>query len=170
KQLIERIINRLNGSRVLITADHGFIFKSSDVVDSDRTALTVKPKGAVEAKKRYIIGESLPNDSFYWHGKMTNTASLTVNSECSDGEFIVPRGSNRFNFVGGAKFIHGGIMPQEICVPVIQVKELTTNKLQSRYAKGRVPVVPLSNPIRLVSMADKIELFQAAAVGEKYTA
>ncbi|MCV5926405.1 PglZ domain-containing protein, partial [Escherichia coli] len=44
KQLIERIINRLNGSRVLITADHGFIFKSSDVVDSDRTALTVKPK------------------------------------------------------------------------------------------------------------------------------
>ncbi|EGR2520097.1 BREX-1 system phosphatase PglZ type A [Vibrio cholerae] len=170
KQLIERIINRLNGSRVLVTADHGFIFKSSDVVDSDRTALTVKPKGAVEAKKRYIIGENLPNDSFYWHGKMTNTASLTVNSGCSDGEFIVPRGSNRFNFVGGAKFIHGGIMPQEICVPVIQVKELTTNKLQSRYAKERVPVVPLSNPIRLVSMADKIELFQAAAVGEKYTA
>ncbi|MBT2926805.1 BREX-1 system phosphatase PglZ type A [Vibrio anguillarum] len=176
KLLVERIINRLNGSRVLVTADHGFIFKSSDVVESDKTALTVKPKGAVEAKKRYIIGESLPSEDFYRQAKMAATANLTIDARqqgaenCSDAEFIVPRGSNRFNFVGGAKFIHGGIMPQEICVPVIQVKQLKTEKQQTKHAKERVPVVPLSNPIRLVSLADKIELFQAGAVGNKYMA
>lgn len=168
KQLIERIINRLNGSRILVTADHGFLYKSSDVVDSDKTALTVKPKGSVEAKKRYLIGENLPEADYYWQGKMAATANLKVN-DC-DAEFIVPRGSNRFNFVGGAKFIHGGIMLQEICVPVLKVSQLKTNKQKAKHAKERVPVVPLSNPIKLVALADKIELFQASAVGKDYIA
>lgn len=168
KQLVERIINRLNGSRVLITADHGFLFKSSDVVDSDKTAFTVKPAGAVEAKKRYLIGDNLPHDDFYWHGNIATTANLTAN-DCN-AQFIVPRGSNRFNFVGGAKFIHGGIMPQEICVPVIKVSQLKTDKQKATHAKERVAVVPLSNPIKLVSMADKIELFQASPVGNDYMA
>ncbi len=167
KQLIERIINRLNGSRILVTADHGFLFKQSDVVDSDKTALTVKPQGSVEAKKRYLIGENLPKDDYYWQGKMAATANLCTDN--SDAEFIVPRGSNRFNFVGGAKFIHGGIMPQEICVPVLQIRELD-KKQQTKHAKERVSVVPLSNPIKLVSMADKIELFQASKVGKDYIA
>lgn len=168
KQLIERIFNRLNGTRILVTADHGFLFKSSDVVDSDKTALTVKPQGCVEAKKRYLIGENLPKDDYYWQGKMSATANLCLDN--SDAEFIVPRGSNRFNFVGGAKFIHGGIMPQEICVPVLKVKLLKTEKQQTKYTKEPVSVVPLTNPIKLVALADKIELFQASAVGKDYIA
>lgn len=167
KQLIERIINRLNGSRILVTADHGFLFKSSDVVDSDKTAMTVKPQGCVEAKKRYLIGENLPQDDYYWQGKMAATANLSV--EGCDAEFIVPRGSNRFNFVGGAKFIHGGIMPQEICVPILKIRELD-KKQQTKHAKERVSVVPLSNPLKLVALADKIELFQASPVGKDYLA
>lgn len=167
KQLIDRIINRLKGSRILVTADHGFLFKSSDVVDSDKTALTVKPQGCVEAKKRYLMGEKLPQEDYYWQGKMAATANLCLDN--SDAEFIVPRGSNRFNFVGGAKFIHGGIMPQEICVPVLKIRELD-KKQQSKYAKERVSVVPLSHPIKLLALADKIELFQTSAVGKDYIA
>lgn len=167
KQLIERIINRLNGSRIIVTADHGFLFKSSDVVDADKTALSTKPKGTVEAKKRYLIGENLPKNNFYWQGKLAATANVS-NTEC-DAQFIVPRGSNRFNFVGGAKFIHGGIMPQEICVPVLKIRELD-KKQQTKHAKERVGVVPLDNPIRIVSLADKIALFQTSAVGKDYIA
>jgi len=167
QQLIERIINRLNGSRIIVTADHGFLFKSSDVVDADKTALTVKPKGVVEAKKRYLIGENLPEDDYYWQGKLAATANLCTDH--SDAEFIVPRGSNRFNFVGGAKFIHGGIMPQEICVPVISIRELD-KKQQTKHAKERVSVVPLGNQLKVVALADKIELFQATAVGKNYIA
>ena len=168
KKLIERIINRFNGSRIFVTADHGFLYKSSDVVDADKTALTVKPKGCVEAKKRYIIGENLPEASYYWQGKMAATANVKVDDY--DAEFIVPRGSNRFNFVGGAKFIHGGIMLQEICVPVLKVSQLKTDKQKAKHAKQRVQVVPLSNPIKLLALADKIELFQASAVGKDYIA
>ena len=39
-------------------------------------------------------------------------------------QFWVPKGNNRFHFTGGARFVHGGAMLQEIVVPVIQVKHL----------------------------------------------
>ena len=166
KNLVSRIINRLNGSRVIVTADHGFLFKMTDVTDSDKTSLKVKPEGAVEAKKRYVIGSKLPTDSYYWTGRLANTAGLD-SANGDDAGFIVPRGSNRFNFVGGAKFIHGGIMPQEICVPVLHVRELDT-KAQTKHAKQKVGVVPLNSPVRIVSNIDRIQLLQTDAVGDKF--
>ncbi|ALS33268.1 hypothetical protein PTRA_a2151 [Pseudoalteromonas translucida KMM 520] len=168
KQLIGRIINRLNGSRVLITADHGFLFKMTDVTDSDKTALKSKPAGTTEAKKRYVIGSNLPTDSYYWTGKLANTAGVDVDGG-DDAEFMIPRGSNRFNFVGGAKFIHGGIMPQEICVPVLQIRELDT-KAQTKHAKQKVNAVPLNNPVKIVSNIDRIKFLQTDPVGEKFKA
>ncbi|WP_105190021.1 BREX-1 system phosphatase PglZ type A [Pseudoalteromonas sp. T1lg48] len=168
KLLIGRIINRLNGSRVLITADHGFLFKMTDVTDSDKTALKSKPAGTTEAKKRYVIGSNLPSDSYYWKGKLTNTAGIDI-EKGDDAEFIIPRGSNRFNFVGGAKFIHGGIMPQEICVPVLHVRELDS-KGQTKHAKQKVSAVPLNNPVKIVSNIDRIQFLQTDPVGEKFKA
>jgi uncharacterized protein (TIGR02687 family) len=166
KNLVSRIINRLNGSRVIVTADHGFLFKMTDVTDSDKTTLKVKPDGAVEAKKRYVIGKNLPSDDYYWTGQLANTAGID-DAAGDKAEFIVPRGSNRFNFVGGAKFIHGGIMPQEICVPVLHIRELDT-KAQTKHAKKKVGVVPLNSPVRIVSNIDRIQILQTDAVGEKY--
>ncbi|MDU0355761.1 BREX-1 system phosphatase PglZ type A [Paraglaciecola aquimarina] len=166
KQLVGRIINRLNGSRVIVTADHGFLFKMTDVTDSDKTALKSKPAGTIEAKKRYLIGANLPTDSYYWTGKLANTAGVDANNG-DDAEFMIPRGSNRFNFVGGAKFIHGGIMPQEICVPVLHVRELDT-KAQTKHAKQRVGVVPLNNPVKIVANIDRIQFLQTDPVGEKF--
>jgi uncharacterized protein (TIGR02687 family) len=168
KQLVGRIINRLNGSRVLITADHGFLFKMTDVTDSDKTALKSKPAGTIEAKKRYLIGTNLPSDEFYWTGKLANTAGIDT-TQGDDAEFMVPRGSNRFNFVGGAKFIHGGIMPQEICVPVIHVRELDT-KAQTIHAKQKVGVVPLHSPIKIVTNIDRIQFLQTDPLGDKFKA
>jgi uncharacterized protein (TIGR02687 family) len=168
KNLVSRIINRLNGSRVIVTADHGFLFKVTDVTDSDKTSLKIKPDGSVEAKKRYVIGKQLPTDSYYWTGRLANTAG-TEPAVGDDAEFIVPRGSNRFNFVGGAKFIHGGIMPQEICVPVLHVRELDT-KAQTKHAKQKVGVVPLNSPVRIVSNIDRIQFLQTDAVGDQFKA
>lgn len=167
KDLISRIINRLNGSRVLLTADHGFIFKMTDVTDSDKTALKAKPAGALEAKKRYVMGTGLPTDDYYWTGNMAVTANLAA--EGDSPQFMIPRGSNRFNFVGGAKFIHGGIMPQEICVPVMHIRELDT-KAQSKHARLPVNVVPLNSPIKIVSNIDRIHLLQTEAVSDKHKA
>jgi hypothetical protein len=151
-----------------VTSDHGFLFKMTDVTDTDKTALKTKPAGAVDAKKRYVTGLNLPKDDFFWTGKMAITANLTAGIG-DDAEFMVPRGSNRFNFVGGAKFIHGGIMPQEVCVPVLHIRELDT-KAQTKHAKQPVNIVPLNSPIKIVANIDRIQLLQTEAVAEKYKA
>lgn len=165
KLLIDRIINKLNGNRILVTADHGFLFKSSELQESDKTPLSVKPVGTVEAKKRYLIGQQFPEESFYWCGSLATTANISTNGD--DAEFIIPRGTNRFNFVGGAKFIHGGIMPQEICVPVLRIEHLKTTK-QKSTAKQKVGVVPLTNGLRMVTISEKIPFLQTNAIGDDY--
>lgn len=118
-QLTRQIVDKLNGSHVFITADHGFLFQESAPTLIDKTAMPSKPDGTVIAKKRYLLGRRLPNHPDVWHGKASETAGAE-----GDMEFWIPRGTSRFHFVGGARFIHGGAMLQEIMVPLITVNEI----------------------------------------------
>jgi uncharacterized protein (TIGR02687 family) len=161
--LIGRIINRLNGSQVLLTSDHGFLFQQKPLDKLDKTALSLKPNGAIEAKKRYIVGDNLPSDEAYWKGKVANTAGAS-----GDTEFMVPKGVQRFHFVGGARFVHGGAMLQEICIPVVYIKELQKEQV-AKHEKQKVGVVVSRLPIKLVNNIDKIKFIQTDPVGEGFT-
>ena len=161
--LIGRIINRLNGSQVLLTSDHGFLFQQKPLDKPDKTALSMKPNGAIEAKKRYIVGDNLPSDDAYWKGKVANTAGAS-----GDTEFMVPKGVQRFHFVGGARFVHGGAMLQEICIPVVYIKELQKEQV-AKHEKQKVGVVVSRLPIKLVNNIDKIKFIQTDPVGEGFT-
>ena len=114
---VRYIVNTLNGNYVVITADHGFVFTETAPGTPDRSALAEKPPGTVTAKKRYLIGYDLPDAEQTWHG----TTLVTAVAE-GGMEFWIPKGANRFHFTGGARFIHGGAMLQEIVVPVITVR------------------------------------------------
>lgn len=163
-KLIIRIFDKFKGGRVILTADHGFLFNQSDVTESDRTELKAKPAGTKLSKKRYLVGENLPTGDSYWVGKMSNTSNVDPDY---DAEFIVPRGSNRFHFVGGAKFVHGGIMPQEICVPVMHLRAIHST-VKEKQTKQKVSAVPLNSPVRIVSNIDRIQFLQADPIGDKY--
>ncbi len=160
--LIGRIINRLNGSQIVLTSDHGFLFQQKALDKPDKTALSMKPNGAIEAKKRYIVGDNLPSDEAYWKGKVANTADAS-----GDTEFVVPKGVQRFHFVGGAKFVHGGAMLQEICIPVVYIKSLKKDQA-ARHEKQQVGVVVARLPIKLVNNIDKIKFIQTDPVGEGF--
>ena len=47
-------------------------------------------------------------------------------------DFLVPKGAGRFHFVGGARFVHGSAMPQEVVVPVLVIKESDTGQARTR--------------------------------------
>jgi hypothetical protein len=55
--------------------------------------------------------------------------SVTAGAD-GDMEFWIPKGANLFHFVGGARFVHGGAMPQEIVVPVVTVKHIRGKSAQ----------------------------------------
>ncbi len=164
KDLVGRVINRLNASRVLVTADHGFLFQQKALSKADKTVLPTKPVGTIEAKKRYIIGESLPVDETCWKGRIADTAKGS-----GETEFLIPKGAQRFHFIGGARFVHGGAMLQEVCVPMIAISALRGEKMV-QHEKQPVGVVVKTQPIKIVNNIDKISFIQTEPVGERFVA
>ena len=159
--LIRHIINNLNGSYVVVTADHGFLYQETPPDTTDKSAIADKPSGTVRGKKRYLLGHDLPDHEKVWRGSTAVTAN-------ADGgmEFWVPKGANRFHFTGGARFVHGGAMPQEIVVPVIAVRELEGKTAEITRVKF-VPVHVLGGPHKITTNRHRFQLIQTEAVSER---
>tara|TARA_B100001179_G_C18604294_1_gene412990 strand:- start:897 stop:3563 length:2667 start_codon:yes stop_codon:yes gene_type:complete len=166
KSMVGRVINRLNGSRVIITADHGFLFQNKKLTTTDKTGIDVRSAMTNENKKRYIVGRELRSDEPHWKGKISNTANGAI-GEDKEVEFIIPKSSQRFHFSGGAQFVHGGAMLQEICVPVITVRELPKEQV-AKYEKTPVGVISAKQSIKFVNNIDKVSFIQTDAVSSEH--
>ena len=160
-EISRKVLMHFNTSNLLITADHGFLFQQSKPEQADRTSMVDKPSNAIKNKKRYVIGFDLPEATDVWSGSTKNTAGTT-----SDTQFWIPKGANRFHFVGGARFVHGGIMPQEIVVPILKVKQLRGEKAEQR-SKRKVGVISPKSSLRMVNSIQKFELMQTEAISEQ---
>ena len=162
KDVITRVINRLNISRVVVTADHGFLFQQQAMQANDKTELSIQVNNPNDSSKRFVIAPVLPVMETCWRGALSNTSS------CQDSlAFLLPKGNQRFHFKGGAKFVHGGLMPQEVCVPVLQVAALRGEKMRKKE-KQPVGVVVATQPIKLMNNIDKVKFIQTEPVGEKF--
>jgi uncharacterized protein (TIGR02687 family) len=160
-ELAGHIINNLNGSLIYITADHGFLFTQSAPTETEKSAISFKPEGTVVAKKRYLLGHDLPESEFAWHGTTRATAEAG-----GDMEFWLPRGINRFHFTGGARFVHGGAMLQEIVVPILTVKHIRGKAAEETKAKA-VSVHILGSKHKITTSRHRFELIQMEPVGER---
>lgn len=161
KGLISKVLNNLNVSSVLVTADHGFLYQDSSLGDTDKTKLTEKPACMI-SKKRYLIGNNLPENPDVWHGKIPDSAK----SVC-ETEFWVPRGANRFHFVSGARFVHGGTMPQEIIIPMVKIKSLRGDDAKAQE-KRKVSVICQESLINMRNNIRTFKFIQADRVGGVY--
>jgi uncharacterized protein (TIGR02687 family) len=159
--LVGYIVNNLNGHHIVVTADHGFLFTETARVETDKSKLKAKPDNTILAKKRYLLGPKLPNHEAVWHGKMNVTAGAD-----GDMEFWIPKGPNLFHFVGGARFVHGGAMPQEIVVPVVTVKHIRGKSAQETKTK-LVTVQVLGSNHRITTAQHRFQLIQMEPVSER---
>lgn len=159
--LVGYIVNNLNGNHIVVTADHGFLFTELARVESDKSKLKDKPPRTILAKKRYLVGPNLPDNEAAWHGKLSVTAGVE-----GDMEFWIPKGANVFHFVGGARFVHGGAMPQEIVVPVVTVKHVRGKSAQETKTKS-VAVQVLGTNHRITTAQHRFQLIQMEPVSER---
>ncbi len=159
--IVGYIVNNLNGNHVVVTADHGFLFTETARVETDKSKLNEKPDSTILAKKRYLLGPNLPDHDAAWHGKLSVTAGAD-----GDMEFWIPKGANLFHFVGGARFVHGGAMPQEIVVPVVTVKHIRGKSAQDTKTK-LVTVQVLGSNHRITTGQHRFQLIQMEAVSDR---
>ena len=160
--LVRYVVNNLNGNYVVITADHGFLFTETAPGNPDKSRLEDKPDGTVIAKKRYLLGHDLPPHEQAWRG------DTIVTAEAGGGmQFWVPKGNNRFHFTGGARFVHGGAMLQEVVVPVIKVKHLKDKGRREKTRSRHVAVQVLGTTHKITTPRHRFNLLQMEPVGER---
>lgn len=162
--LVKFIINSLNGNYIVVTADHGFLFSETPPTETHKSKLEDKPTGTILAKKRYLLGRKLPDvdEAFHGHAKASAKAE-------GDMEFWLPKAANLFHFAGGARFIHGGTMLQEIVVPVITVRHVK-GKGKHDTATKSVGVQVLGVNHRITTPKYRFQLLQTEPVSERVKA
>ena len=157
------IINGLNGSTVLLTADHGFMYQESALDVADKSSLDEKPSGTLIAKKRYLIGTDLGETPKAWSGNTAISAGTTPDGSL---DYWVPKGASRFHFAGGARFVHGSAMPQEVVVPLVTVRESEAEGSKTRS----VSISLLGSTNKVVTNTQRFEFIQTDAVSERVLA
>jgi uncharacterized protein (TIGR02687 family) len=159
--IIGKVLNNLNCSVVLVTADHGFIFSSGELAETDRTDLKILSGTPIIEKKRYVVGTNLQTNDRCWRTNSAVTAGTTTAFD-----ILVPRGINRFHFKGGARYFHGGAMPQEIIVPVITCRK-HRDKAAEATKTSKVDVILLSQLSNITSPRQTLKFIQTELTSEK---
>ena len=160
-ELVQFCVNKLNAAKVWVTADHGFLFQESSPHATDKSKLSHKPAQTLKANKRYVIGRDLGTSPEAHHGSCAHTAGAA-----GEMEFWVPRGSQRFHFMGGARFVHGGAMPQEVMVPVVTVTQLRGKHSESSRST-KVAVQILGSKHKITTPKYRFEFIQTESVSER---
>lgn len=136
--LIHRIAVGANTIHFIVTADHGFIYKRDKVIESDKIG-GVSDKGAF-VNRRFIVSSAPVVDN-----GIANMSMGTVLRNNDPKVVSFPVSSNVFKVAGGGQnYVHGGSSPQEMLVPVIDI----------RMEKGHIETK--NAEIALVSMVQKI--------------
>lgn len=156
-QLINRLMGDANASRIFVTADHGFLYQQSDLDDEIKKPLPYKPDNLIEYSKRFAVGKHLHPFDDCWFGSVKDTANG------DDTSFLLPKLNQRFHFVGGEKFVHGGASLQEICVPVLEFRSLRT---QQRTEVKPVDFQILDRNLRFTNTVSFVRTMQTSVIGE----
>ena len=150
--LIRRITTHGNTVHFRVTADHGFLYKRDKLMESDKIS------GISNAGKRYAI----VHDAVSVDGTVSVPMNLYCGNTLEKRYVCVPLGSDLFKAPGsGLNYVHGGCSPQEMIVPVIEI----------RTEKGKVSVtnaqITLASPLyKITNLSAQLEFLQSEAVSD----
>ena len=154
-ELIIKKVANINGSNMLLTADHGFLFQQDEVDSGDMTAVPAANELSYRAR-RFILAKGVePSPKLTIFG----SAALGVSGEWSAA---FPLSLGRFPLQGsGKRFVHGGTSLQEVVIPVVRIHKARTDDT------GRVEVELMRVPAKITTGQVSISLFQKRAAIEK---
>lgn len=160
ERIVKYVQNYLNGSQIFITSDHGFIYTIDKIPESQRSLIPGVLQNGTISKKRYKIGLDFPH---YENVLKGNLQDYGIHN--SSIQFLIPYGIQLFHFVGGAKFFHGGAMPQEVIIPLISI---TKNKSSSANVQVRkkVEVCVVTVPSIITTRVFTVRIFQTDSVSD----
>jgi uncharacterized protein (TIGR02687 family) len=145
KRLVKSLHATFNVSKVIITADHGFLYNDKEIEDKDLEAIS--DPNPMTSHNRYFITSNKSQQSLGYSIPLSKTTVFR------DNVFVtIPHSVNRYRKQGvGHQFVHGGGSLQEVVVPVIESsrkrEEVVTKVKPALINQGKLKVV--SNVLRL---------------------
>ena len=118
--LVKDLHTTFSGVNCYISTDHGFFYKRGKVEEYQKTS---RDTSATRQKVRYS----------YTDNKSEEEGIVSINLDYIFGEnsgyVNIPKGQNVFSKQGGGiNYVHGGILPQEVIIPVIDFKSTRTSE------------------------------------------
>lgn len=152
--LIRRLTTSANTVHFIVTADHGFIYKRDNISESDKIGSITGTK--VYKAKRYVVAKkAVAADG-------VDSLSLSSVLRNSDDKIVsYPLASDIFKATGGGmNFVHGGSSPQEMLIPLIDVR---TEKGHKETTSAVISLVSLSN--KITNLIFSLDFIQNEPVG-----
>ncbi|WP_303868388.1 BREX-1 system phosphatase PglZ type A [Senegalimassilia anaerobia] len=157
---------RAGCGKVLVTADHGFLYQDQQVEDFNFATVDGLSDLAHAAGqdlsygRRYAMGLTLPKDDILIE---YSSAQLSLEGE---GRFAFPRGITRLRLRGsGARYVHGGASLQENAIPLV-----TIERVGSRRTSGCTGVLGfLCGRPAITGSTVALDVYQTEPCSEKVT-
>ena len=168
KNIVRIICNEFGGTRIFITADHGFLYTYSPLTEDDKVDKTSFNQQDVESGRRYAIMQKGAKPDYLMPVKFVD--------EQSGFDAFAPRENVRIKMSGGGmNFVHGGISLQEMVVPVIDYQFLrnaskTYQRNREKYDTKPVTISLLSATRKISNMIFSLNFYQKEAVGDNRSA
>lgn len=159
KTLISFISNGANVYRFVVTSDHGFIYSRSKIAEHDKIDNpSISESDRVE--RRFIISQNNYKD--------IGISSIKLGDAIrnKDERFIhFPETSAIFKKAGGGQnYVHGGSSPQEMIVPVVEVRVA-----RGSSQKEQVTVQLMTPKRKVVGLSVALEFYQTEAISDSVT-
>lgn len=164
KTLVRIICNDFGGTRILITADHGFLYTYSPLSEDEKVSKASFNDMDIEYGRRYAVMQENASPDYLMPVKYIDAAS--------GYSAFTPRENIRIKMNGGGlNFVHGGISLQEMVVPVIDYQFLrnankTYQRNKDKYDTKPVSLSLLSANRKISNMIFSLNFYQNEAVGD----
>lgn len=163
KNLVRIIVNEFGGTKVFITADHGFLYTYNPLSEDDKLDKAGFADRIVELGRRYAILRQGAEPEYLLPVKFAggNTGY----------EAFAPRENVRIKINGGGlNYVHGGISLQEMVVPVIEYQHLRSSTKAYQRNKDQIDTKPvalhlLSANRKICNLIFSLNFFQTEPVG-----
>lgn len=160
--LVNKLVNRVSAASIMITADHGYLYKRNAMEQSDKISGVKLDDG--EDSRRFI----LTPDTNPVEGTIAFSMDYLL-GEGSNKNVITPRGTSRFKVQGaGANYVHGGAMPQEVVVPVIKFKNDRSTSSVNDIRKANISLTSITR--KITNIITYLEFFQEEKIQDKVIA
>lgn len=141
--LLQHVINDMQGTDIFITADHGFLYTYSPLTEGDKLGKSAFTGEVFEVGRRYAIADPATTADYLMPVQFEGEV------EGTPVKGFTPQDSTRIKVSGGGEnYVHGGVSLQEMVVPVIAFKNLrTTSKKYVELSKAELKLLSESRKI-----------------------